>query len=333
MNFRQTVRALFSETGSLYALDDKAWKKLGNGRISLIHNAYNPTKVLLSLETDISSFVYQMKPKTKKKGQTWILKGENTKTNNSDILAVRFSDKNISSYFKKMLEKAAKLKKKHEQKYKHHRHHHHQRNNNNHNNNKDNVIGEESIIPNKDIFKPIYNISWKCPLCKYENKCGAYKCNICNTPQSDLLIINSTKDQFVEILNIIQSNITHHDKLHKLLNDLMDKIKKLMKNDHNHKSIDLNNRDNQNLLSIPGVDRFLNCLGFVEDAPKKKLKCPDDKPHIYAIIAAQSVCQQCINQDAVRQIDEKKDNSDHRNVCLYVYIIYSYPCTQYMSYT
>lgn len=341
MNFRQPICALFSDIGSLYALDDRAWKKLGNGKISLIHNAYNPTKVLLSLETDISEFVYQMKPKTKKKGQTWILKGENTKTNTSDILAVRFSDKNISNYFKKMLEKAAKLKKQYEkQKYKrhHHHHHHHNHHNNAQNNNhrhhrrhnqhhhhhKDkDKDGEElfmDITNNQEIFKPIYDISWKCPLCKYLNKRGSYQCSICHTPQSDLSIINSTQDQFVEILNIIQSNVRNQDKLHKLLNDLISLTKKLMKNNRNDKLIDLSNRDiQQNLLGIPGVDRFLNCLGFEEDAPRQKLKCADDKPHIYAVIAALNVCQQCINQDAVRQIDEKKDNSDHRNVCIYTY--------------
>ncbi len=71
----------------------------------------------------------------------------------------------------------------------------------------------------------------------------------------------------------------------------------------------------QNLLSIRCVDQFLSCLGFVEDAPKKNLKCPEDKPHIYAVIAAQSVCKQCINQDAVRQIDEKRKE----NVCRFKY--------------
>merc|ERR1712228_635724 len=114
-----------------------------------------------------------------------ILKGENTKTKDNDILAVRF-DKKISSHFKKMLDKAAKLKKKYEAKQRHlnqahaqppnpgqpqHRRRRRRNVGNIANQNDDNVNMSQS-----EIFKAIYYISWNCPLCKFKNKKGSNKC-------------------------------------------------------------------------------------------------------------------------------------------------------------
>eukprot|EP01084_Bolivina_argentea_P311648 539475_1 len=104
----------FSDFGSLYALNNNKWKKIGNGTVTLITNVHKPSHVLIRIDgKEIDSNigqVFQCKPKTKPKGnKSYILKGNNTITNKEYILAARFKAIDTANSFRIAVETAFNL--------------------------------------------------------------------------------------------------------------------------------------------------------------------------------------------------------------------------------
>lgn len=107
----------FNDPGSLYILENQQWKKVGNGTLILMTNVHNPTHMILKImdkngasSQSNTGTVFQCKPKTKPKGnKSYILKGNDTKTNKEYILAARFKSADTAQIFKIAVENAAEL--------------------------------------------------------------------------------------------------------------------------------------------------------------------------------------------------------------------------------
>merc|ERR1712242_639310 len=82
------------------------WKTVGIGKLELIHNEYNPKKILIKLTRRKNDKVYmfQCKPKHKiHQNVAIIIRGTSTICGTRYILALRFNQQNVMNEWQRML--------------------------------------------------------------------------------------------------------------------------------------------------------------------------------------------------------------------------------------